>query len=688
MPSNTDEAEKCRQFWINFQNAINGQMINPFTGRNISIHNRTFVQLQSRCNSYMIPTLRNNSQPQSQPQSQPDRLSQVQQHITTRYTTLLSRPSPTRYEDILRELDHYIELYRVLISHGSQLQRYNTTWTHIFRISTDISKNIVKLIIKIINHNLTYGNPNDYDAIRMYLTDITELPTGIFNNGVRRSSIILHAITDIRHITFIYPHIDNTNNSSKSKSSISSSSKKSSKNKSNVSSKSYDKEDQLLYCIENLNLKRHKRFTNKLMKICKKYKTPTSHKDTRTLHLLNVLKQSIETNKKLKLNLNINQIIPQLYAKQNILKQLLKTKVNCRDDQGRRIGLKIIFENQQGIDASGLSNQFLQSIKDTLTTNNIFIPIPETPSRYTLNYSITDDEIKSIIGTQASKSDFYKFIGSMVFLLLKNEIGFNFQLSRTLLLQLLFQNKNIDDAELAFYSHEDNSNLNSLISTLNFTPEEANMILLPDNTLKDDNDLLQYMIEQSKQQTNFEHEITKSFINGFHQVSKNLYNIFITNKFTLKDLDNMLQQNDITIDDIINILIPQLTPLTSNSPTLQKSVHTILKNEINFPKEYVTKMKQENPNMPYPENSKEFIEMLLFFWTGKKSIQKPTNDFKYKLIVENTGRREGIIKGQTCSQQLIIDERIGQDITDFQQRTTFLYQNLISTITETGFNID
>lgn len=693
----TADPIKCGEFWRNFQNATDGEMINPFTNRRISITGPTFVRIQSICRPFMMQTLRPSQPSQPSRPSQPSQLSHPsqlsrpvqnlsnrQQRLQNRYNTIINYVlSNNDYADMLTYLTVHAELYREFVEYSAELRNTGNSWPSMFVMTTNISKNIVKAIVKVINFNLDHGDPVDYDGIRMFINDIVTLPTSISNGGFRRSSTIMEAIYDIRHITFLHPQLAD-NQSSPSKSSISSSNKTSSKSRSKISSNAYNQDHQLLYCIENLNITRHKSFTNKIMKLCKKYKTPIPDKENKLKQIRDKIKNKIEVDNKLKLNLNINTIVPQLYEKRNILKQLLKTKVNCRDAQGKRVGLKITFEGQQGVDASGLSNQFLQSIKDKLCSNNIFIPIPETPSRYTLNYSITDEDIKNTVGVVISKTDFYHFIGSLVFLLFKNEFGFNFQFSRSLLLCML--HKKIEDVEIAFYSHEDNSNLNSLVSTLNFTAEEANMILIPDNTFKDDDDLLKYMIEQSKQQVKYDHDITKAFVKGFHHVSKNLYDLFTSIKITVSQLDNLLKQSDITIEMVNDILIPQLDPLTDSSPAIQKAVYEIIKNKVPYPTEYV---KEQNSNMSYPENWNEFIELLLFFWTGKKSIEKQSSNFKYKLKVENTGpRREGIIKAQTCSQLLIIDERIGQDETNFKKRTAMLYENLVSTITETGFNAD
>lgn len=435
-----------------------------------------------------------------------------------------------------------------------------------------------------------------------------------------------------------------------------------------------------------------------MLKRCSLAKNPEPDESRRKTRLLNELKEKTEkigAFPSLRLSIEGPKILKTLYETLNsptLKKKFLKLT-----------SFNVYFAGNRGVDAGGLTNQFFQIITDTITDpdNKVFVPITEGAGVFIPNHGITSTQIKNLTGQEVSKELFFEFIGMMVFRLVTKGYGIKLPLAKSLLLRLLHRDAKINENkdEFIFHSYEDNNNINTMVETFNYTVQEANDIYVEE--FENPQDVIDYLYENAKEQSYFDNEAIKGFVKGFHTVSKNLYAIFAESKYRVKDLHMLITSQRITKEQAINILIPQLKNV-DQYPDVERPIveacHKILKNEVPFPTEYVERERQislrstnrTRRNRNYPNSWEEFMELLLYFWTGKKILMKSNEQGNkgYKLLTRNSDREQHknfIVESHTCFFQLVLGYKIGDGET-IDKRAEELYKRLIVECSEISFN--
>ena len=259
-------------------------------------------------------------------------------------------------------------------------------------------------------------------------------------------------------------------------------------------------------------------------------------------------------------------------------------------------------------------------------------------------------------------------------------------MQKCVLLRLIYRDKVIENDEYIFYSHEDNKNMNVLVDTFKYSVQDAGNMYVED--FEKPEDVIKYMFENAKEQSKHDSEAVKGFIKGFHFVSKNLYKVFSDNKFNVKDIDIFMTRQQITVETVQKYIIDKLYDIDRyehDERPIVEAFHKIMKNEISFPTRFVNSQKQQHPDKKYPSNWEEFIEYLLFYWTGKKVLMKQELRLLTRSGVHNPEQNQ-TIQSQTCFLQLILGTNIGSG-EDIDKRAKELYKRLIIECAGISFSI-
>tara|TARA_B000000475_G_scaffold263835_1_gene250754 strand:+ start:5359 stop:7554 length:2196 start_codon:yes stop_codon:yes gene_type:complete len=504
-----------------------------------------------------------------------------------------------------------------------------------------------------------------------------------------------------------------------------SSPKESSKIKSNITnSKTYDEDDDIdKICtnkfkkiLEQQKLGKEakkqnlKTLLNKSIKYCSKYnKNILVFDDKKKEEEKIKLKNFYTVNGNITLEItNRNNILKELFIKsqdKNFFKKFLKVRTHQCYSLVEK-GLKIIFleDTITAIDLGGPQREFIDLLTAKINNieNKIFIKLDSDIDVYMPNIFLTLEDAKNILNDSLLKlEDFYYFIGQMVFFLLKAKSGLKIKLARTLLFRMVtkyddrtFHTDKYKILQHQYYYHYtlDSNNF----ATLEYYYENSLTVI---NELFDDikteNDLYEYMIKTAHDGSYLNSDIIKSFIAGFHSISKNLYNYFIENKISVIELNKMLFLTELTIDKIREILIPKILKRFSeeeltnqlnieeltnqlNIPNQLKAFIEILNDNVEFPQQFIDseKSKQGNENKIYPKNHIEFVEFLLKYWTGSSILYETDN---YKLFAT---LQDYQLTASTCFNQLTIGPLTGLDL---EQTKKTLYELLIIESIEHGF---
>jgi len=439
-----------------------------------------------------------------------------------------------------------------------------------------------------------------------------------------------------------------------------------------------------------------KKLLNKLIKYCSKYiKNKHVFNDQKKDNAKTKLKDYYTVNGDIILNItNRNNILKELFIKfqdQKILKKFLKVRTHQYYSLGESSsGLKINFLEDivLATDLGGPQSEFIDLLTQKINNieDNIFIKLGDNDV-YIPNINLTLDEAKNILGDSLKKlEDFFYFIGQMVFFLLKAKSGLKIKLARTLLFRMVtkyndrtFHTDKYKKLQHQYYYHYtlDKDNFKTLEYFYKSSLEDISEELV--ENFETEEDLYKFMIETAHTGSYFDNDIIKSFIAGFHSVSKNLYNYFIENKISVIELNKMLFLTELTIDRIRNILIPKVKErLDQPLPNQLKAFIEILNDNVEFPQQFIDseKSKQENENKIYPKNHIEFVEFLLKYWTGSSILYETDN---YKLFAT---LQDYQLTASTCFNQLTIGPLTGLDL---EQTKKTLYELLIIESIEHGF---
>lgn len=340
----------------------------------------------------------------------------------------------------------------------------------------------------------------------------------------------------------------------------------------------------------------------------------------------------------------------------------------------------ITYLNEPAIDVGGVRTNFCQAAASQLLGSGLFVETEEGSGRYMFNPSPT---VQNIHGED--KYNVCKFVGALLAFFMMNNFPIDFHLSRTISMRLLYKDNEIDGDDFATIfllecPQEGRSFLKLLSNphdiphaSLDFAdidPSQPSEEVTPSNFRKYIGLHAMTRLLPIETERMFQH-----FKSGF----------FITHRFlrsqnmTVPQLDTILTSIEVTEEQKEAIVATMMNSIAHDMQAWQSRssiednkklrcclwFKSIVKDgNRGFPTDEVT-------NVPHlPQNYKQFLQMLLFFWTGKKSYDP---SFQYKFVVYG-GQN---FAAHTCSHQM--------DIPYMFRSRNEMYRQLVRSISSSDF---
>lgn len=316
----------------------------------------------------------------------------------------------------------------------------------------------------------------------------------------------------------------------------------------------------------------------------------------------------------------------------------------------------IQYRNEPGIDAGGIRTSYCQAAADQIKHTGLLVETETGSGRYTFN---PDPSLQIPYG---DKHDVCKFLGAFIAFALIQKIPIDFHFSRFILLNLLYKPTEIDGDDLATiflieYPQEGQGLINMLVNPdsiaavgLDFQDIDSSH---PSKLVTAGN-FRQYLAfhARSRMLSPETKEMLRHFKQGFYIT----YRFLRSRNVTVSQLDILLTSIEITNEDrhalAVNFMQSIATDIAfwkshktrDNRKKLRvvSWFQSIIKDgERTFPRDEVA-------NAPHlPQTFRQFMPMLLFFWTGKKSYDR---DIPYKITIHGHVQ----YAAHTCSNQLDI----------------------------------
>ena len=413
---------------------------------------------------------------------------------------------------------------------------------------------------------------------------------------------------------------------------------------------------------------------------------------------INILKKSCTkvVDKERCTETNLNDIANQLLAKERITHLRIHTIFKQHDTielvtlyryynrhqdvfkSGLENPVNIVVQDPTAIDAGGVRRDFMQNAIKQLFSTKLFVSINEFDNVdvYNFNWNVDIHAIFNIPNTTQNKAKIFKFIGSFIAFALMNQIPLPYHLNRGILANLLYKPEEITDEEYAlFYMLDDASTGTSIASALSNPSTHIDTFYEFNN---DDHKLDPSIPENSSQNNvitaNYRRYLT--LLGKYKLIKQNNSDLALTafkegffisrrtlrkkqgRDVTMSMLDALITSTGITTEAINTIEARvMVTNRIGHRLQIVRWFIEILRNTHPYPLDAV--LAQGHINVP--RTHKEFIQMLMQWWTG---IAGFNNNFNYNLTL---GTR--ILATHTCSKTF--------DIPDTYRTREELYIDLI-----------
>jgi hypothetical protein len=336
------------------------------------------------------------------------------------------------------------------------------------------------------------------------------------------------------------------------------------------------------------------------------------------------------------------------------------------------------------IDAGGPRRDFMQKAIKQLVSKKLLISINEYANQdvYNFNWNIDIRAIFNIPNTDENKRAIFKFIGSFIAFALINKIPLPYHLNRGILANLLYKPEEITDEEYAlFYMLDDASSGSTIVQYQLKDPTtniEAGGFEFNDDEHKLDPTIPEGSSQNNVTTANYRKYLTlyskyrliqeknsdlalRAFKEGFF-ISRQTLRKKEGRDITISMLDGLITSTELTNEaiDIIEAKIRQFSRYTGPREQIARWFIQILRGTPPYPTAFATEHSIRTGNDKVPKNHKEFIAILMQWWTG---IIGFNNNFAYNL---NIGTE--LLSAHTCSYTLDIPTYTSLDD---------LYKNLI-----------
>jgi hypothetical protein len=409
-----------------------------------------------------------------------------------------------------------------------------------------------------------------------------------------------------------------------------------------------------------------KRFTNKLKRVCNTFM------DTRNCNvaeLLEVMKNARRRYQPDQYNVTLlrkrhNHELEDLYRDFQQEPSMFRVPLSK---------WKVKYDNEPGVDAGGIRTHFIQAAAEQIIKSNIFVETEPGTGRYTFN---SDNELFA---------GYAKFLGVFLAFCFTNSFTIDFHLSRCILLHLIYKNTDItlDDYATIYmleYPEESRSMLNLLRRPEDIVHAGLDFedIGHPAREVSITN-FREYMGLRGKYKLMKGHQLLHEFQKGFyvthrflqaHKMSPYRIDAILTSTEVPRELRIRIMENVLR-----NIRTDFLKWRNQSTPENNQKLRTlnffmqILKDG---DKMFPTAEVANSPHLP--QDYKQFIQQLLFFWTGKKSY----DPMKKYTVALHAGDH---FAAHTCFDQL--------DIPNKPEHTqNSMYRQLIRSIASPEFGFD
>ena len=369
--------------------------------------------------------------------------------------------------------------------------------------------------------------------------------------------------------------------------------------------------------------------------------------------------------------------------------QLLLCKINKIMVRG--------FDNDSnpldGIDAGGVSRDFITDVVKELKDSNIFKCLDEDDENSEGYYYVDpdfnfDDQFKASFAfingrlsdgkritiddcnSEEFKINFFKFFGNLLSFLLINEFTIPFKLSTAILSTLVYPDVNVcnetyhhqfyylcRDKPFIYTTYKDFIKDPSVINGLELYRNDmiTNLYNEEENKELTDENFAEYLEKLSKYRfPEKTHPYYKAISEGFNNVVRNCLNIKLT---PLSIVEKLISNTKIKMDEVVELKKAfqsnMKTKISSISSDPEKQITREVAGYITIALSGPFRVKKQNDNMELLTNDEylDFVSRLLRFWSGWNHF-KQTPTLKYHIKIIDGRSTNSLPTSHTCFYQI------------------------------------